>query len=312
MFTLSDFQNAIEEQLLHNRNKSLFYKPAHGRPVLHPSPQTAELLKRKAREISVFAESAKADGSYRQLLLYVSDKTVRLFREVNQYLDFRLDDYRKLETIYEELLEQVRLIGHQKDISERDLERLLSSHYNKLQSFLIDSNGTEIFKKYREHPDLFEIACAEYTPEFQMKLLQLRPKSMKQPVLDVGCGRQAGFVRFLRNQGIEAYGMDRDNAEPSDFIWRMNWHEAAFPPNTWGTIVSHMAFSNHFSHHHMKPDGDFEGYARKYMEILHSLKLGGSFVYAPGLPFIEKLLRSSNNAFAAETGEYYTKVSRLR
>ena len=40
MFTLSDFQDLIEGQFLHNRNKSLFYELKNGRFVLSPSTET--------------------------------------------------------------------------------------------------------------------------------------------------------------------------------------------------------------------------------------------------------------------------------
>jgi hypothetical protein len=37
----------------------------------------------------------------------------------------------------------------------------------------------------------------------------------------------------------------------------------------------------------LREDGDYANYAKKYMDILKSLKSGGSFHYAPNLPFIE-------------------------
>ena len=64
----------------------------------------------------------------------------------------------------------------------------------------------------------------------------------------------------------------------------------SFVPGHWGTIISNLGFSNHFRHHHLRNDGDYLDYARKYMEILQSLKPGGAFYYAPDLPFIESYL----------------------
>jgi hypothetical protein len=57
-----------------------------------------------------------------------------------------------------------------------------------------------------------------------------------------------------------------------------------------GTITSNLGFSNHFNHHHLRKDGHFIEYAKTFMDILNSLKIGGSFYYAPDLPFIEKYL----------------------
>lgn len=58
-------------------------------------------------------------------------------------------------------------------------------HYKNLQTFLLETNGTEIFKKYRENPNLFEIKCAEYSPDFQMNLLNVSIETIKQSVLDL-------------------------------------------------------------------------------------------------------------------------------
>lgn len=51
-----------------------------------------------------------------------------------------------------------------------------------------------------------------------------------------------------------------------------------------------MAFTNHFLFHHLYRHGDIEPYGRQYIEVLKSLRLRGSFYYAPGLPFIETYL----------------------
>jgi hypothetical protein len=59
---------------------------------------------------------------------------------------------------------------------------------------------------------------------------------------------------------------------------------------SWGTILSHMAFSNHFLFHHLYKHGSPNEYAQAYMAILSALEPGGSFYYAPGLPFIEQFL----------------------
>lgn len=309
MFTLSDFQNAIKQQLLHNQNKSLFYKQLNGKFVLNPSKETTELLKHRTQEISNFIHSAHLDATYNQLLEEVSDKTIKLFMEVNQYLDFSREDHSKLQNIYRDLFKLINIIAIKQEISEKAIDNLFTSHYKNLQTFLLESNGTEIFNKYKEKPDLYEIKCAEYTPEFQIKLLNINIETIKQPVLDLGCGSQANLVHFLRKNGIIAFGMDR-NVDTSEYFFNMNWFEFQFNSNTWGTVISHMAFSNHFIHHHIKADGNFETYARKYMEILNSLKIGGSFIYAPHLSFIEELLISSNKLFIVETTGHSTRVFR--
>lgn len=311
MFTISDFQNLIEQQLFHNRNKSLFYELTNGRFVLNSSKETSALFKQKSKDIANFIETAHLNDTTQKLAKYISDKTIRLFVEVNQYLNFSQKDYLQLQKVYEALLQQVYEICNQKEVSEEEIDQLFRSHYKNLQSFLLDSNGKEIFKKYRESPDVLEIKCAEYTSEFQMRLLGIYLSKVKQPVLDIGCGQQANLVYFLRKNDIVVYGLDRNVQNLNNKIYQVDWLEYTYVPDTWGTVISHMAFSNHFMHHHLRPDGDYEKYATKYMEILKSLKIGGSFIYAPGLSFMEEILISTFDSYTVETGEYSTMVTRI-
>ena len=105
-------------------------------------------------------------------------------------------------------------------------------------------------------------------------------------ILDVGCGRELNLVNYLRDNGYEAYGIDRFNNN-NPYYSKCDWLEHNFEPSKWGTIISNLGFSNHFIHHNLRVDGNFREYAQKYMEILASLKPNGSFHYAPDLPFIE-------------------------
>src|SRR5690625_5047809 len=311
MFTISDFQNLIEQQLFHNRNKSLFYELTNGRFVLNSSKETSALFKQKSKDIANFIETAHLNDTTQKLAKYISDKTIRLFVEVYQYLNFSQKDYLQLQKVYEALLQQVYEICNQKEVSEEEIDQLFRSHYKNLQRFLLDSNGKEIFKKYRESPDVLEIKCAEYTSEFQMRLLGIYLSKVKQPVLDIGCGQQANLVHFLRKNDIVVYGLDRNVQNLNNKIYQVDWLEYTYVPDTWGTVISHMAFSNHFMHHHLRPDGDYEKYATKYMEILKSLKIGGSFIYASGLSFMEEILISTFDSYTVETGEYSTMVTRI-
>jgi hypothetical protein len=134
-----------------------------------------------------------------------------------------------------------------------------------------------------------EAVCAEYSAETQLRVLGLDLRSMHEPVLDVGCGAEAHLVAAMRQFGLDATGIDR-HAEAEHTI-AADWSEFRFAPSSWGTVVSHLAMSLHFVHRHLGADAEpAQRYARKYMEILKSLQVGGSFVYAPSLPFIEEML----------------------
>jgi hypothetical protein len=133
------------------------------------------------------------------------------------------------------------------------------------------------------------VVCEEYERQLQMNILNINPDNIKEPLLDIGCGQSGNLVKHLRHKGIHALGFDRltDNA---DGLYNADWLNIDYGIEQWGTIVSNLGFSNHFNHHHQRVDGRFAEYAGIYMQILESLKPGGSFHYAPGLPFIEALL----------------------
>ncbi len=138
-------------------------------------------------------------------------------------------------------------------------------------------------------PALREVVSAEYSPELQLAVLGLEAATLPEPVLDLGCGPEARLVKHLRNAGKQARGVDR-LVEPAPGLLRADWLEVPLPPGSLGTLLSHLGFSLHFLHHHLRPGDGALRYARRYMELLQALRPGGVFAYAPGLPFIEEHL----------------------
>lgn len=240
------------------------------------------------------------------LIDYVTEKAIREFCRVNQYYSFTEKDHYALRLIYRQLVSELRS-------GSNSVENIAEEHYHKLTEWLKTSNpfAEKIYSIEKE--TVQPVVCAEYSPEFQLNILRINLSEIVEPFLDIGCGEQGALVTYLRNLGIDAFGFDRF-ASPLSYLMKCDWFTFPFEKDSWGTIVSNMSFTNHFLHHHLRNDGNFLAYSKKYMEILTSLKPGGSFHYAPGVSFIErflvntKFLSSSTTTEAGITTVKITKV----
>ncbi len=145
-----------------------------------------------------------------------------------------------------------------------------------------------------KNPLLRTTPCEEYSIPFQLRLLKTNPADLKEPILDIGCGASGELVHYFREKGYMAFGLDR-LAPTADYFFQQDWLNFYFSRQAWGTITAHQSFSTHFIYHHLHNPNEANIYAGLYMSILASLKPDGSFFYAPGLPFFEKILAKTNN-----------------
>jgi len=261
----------IENQLTFNMGKNFFNKEA------------IRSLEFTAETVAVIERFGKFDAETESFLIdYLTSRVLQEFCKVNQYYTFNSQSQKDLRDIYLDLFANIKNPGVNQHITAKN-------HYTKLKNWLLKANSFAD-KIYLSKDEVVEpVACHEYSAELQLDILQMNMDRIIGPVLDIGCGKQGNLVRHLRANGIEAYGCDRF-AETSHFITRSDWFEFEFGIEKWGTITSNLGFSNHFNHHHLRNDGHFIEYAKTFMDILNSLKIGGSFHYAPDLPFIEKYL----------------------
>ena len=271
---MENFKKSINEQIASNRGKNLFHV---GVPA---SNEFIELLVHNLKKINNLSFEQE-----QELIEYTTDKVLQEFCRINQYYSFGKAERKALRDIYAVLFLNIRT-------SSSSMAALSETHFNNLRNFLYKTNpfAGKIYPQLNEA--LTPVACSEYTPELQLEILNLNIMELMEPVLDIGCGRQGNLVKYLRGEGIEAHGFDR-LPENLPFLTSGDWLEYPYGVSKWGTIVSNLGFSNHFYHHHLREDGDFLRYAEKYMEILRSLKPGGCFHYAPGLPFIEQHLNQT-------------------
>jgi SAM-dependent methyltransferase len=210
----------------------------------------------------------------------------------NQYVHLNQEEQQRLLSLYQSYLQGMKAILKSSpsfQTFEADFFTLMKDHFKDLSSSISRFFDRETGWKEKENIILKQVVCSEYSPEFQLDLLGLTLDSMVQPVLDLGCRKKGPLVSYLRDKGISAIGVDRI-VEKVQGLREVDWFDLDFIPESWGTVIFHMAFSNHFAFHHRYKKGKPTQYARLYMQIIQSLKPGGSFVYSPGLPFIERNL----------------------
>ncbi len=287
----------IDRQIEFNQGKNLFLDDHDSR--LQFVDETIKAI----ANISEFDDDAVSI-----LINYTTDKAIEEFLRINQYYTFNSQAKNELKEIYRALFSSIK--------SGKDpIETISENHYLNLRQWLITTNPFAAKVYSNANAEISPVACSEYSPDLQMKILRIECKSLLQPVLDIGCGRLGNLVKYLSESGIETYGIDRFSFTENN-LTNSDWLEYNYGIEKWGTIISNLGFSNHFKHHHLREDGNYIEYGKKYMDILKSLKIGGRFHYAPDLPFIEQYLDRSHYSIEKNTiGEYdfqTTIITRLK
>lgn len=260
----------IDKQIEFNRNKNILFENLDAFQFSH---ETVEAI----------SQIDRLNSDSKQLLIdYATDKAIEEFCRVNQYYSFDSNTKTELKKIYADLFESLKTLTH-------PIEEISSNHYTNLKSWLKINNP--FAEKIYENADtiITPVACSEYSKDLQLDILKIDIEQLISPVLDIGCGSQGNLVNYFVNNGIESYGIDRCKFSSRNFL-TTDWLEYNYETEKWGTIISNLGFSNHFNHHNLREDGKYIKYAKTYMNILNSLKIGGKFHYAPDLDFIEKYL----------------------
>lgn len=270
-------ENSIIKQLKANRSKNLLYIDVEHIMDVDPSFLAAleKLLDASARE--------KQGEVSSNIISFAAQALLKRLYSVNQYT--RVDD-QQVEELKEIYWETWRAMQRTRNVRTV----LVDIHYPALSRWLASLYPKEFRKQLRYQAEVGHVVNEEYTAEFQMELFQLDTIHMKQPVVDIGCGSQANLVIYLRSRGIEAYGFDRQLEVNEPYLEQIDWFEYPFSKDRWGTIISNMAFTNHLNYVYYHDISQLKPYLLRMKDILASLATGGSFHYAPALPFIEDRL----------------------
>lgn len=288
---MESFEKIIDRQIEFNRGKNIFYGNLDFFQFSNETVKTVSKVNGLPHKTKQF------------LIEYSVAKAIEEFSRVNQYYSFNSKSKKGLREIYTDLLNNIQA-------KEESIENISNKHYRKLKQWLLENNpfAEDIYKKTNRQ--VSPIPCSQYSAELQIKILNIDLSNLRQPVLDIGCGKESFLVNYLKSRNFDAVGIDRFKFSSSNLI-TTDWLEYNYGIEQWGTIISNLGFSNHFLHHNLRSDGNYIGYARAYMNILHSLKIGGRFHYAPDLPFIERYLDCSQfkmNKYAINLLNYKTTI----
>lgn len=197
----------------------------------------------------------------------LTEKLVRWIQRRNQFIVVGAAARREIRNIYD--------VGFSRALVARgfdEVSALLAVHGQAVRSAILEVTGGE--------PK--DVVSGRYSPSTQLHVLGF-DTDVRGPVLDIGCGEDLLLVRHLRSRGVQAHGIDRELGGPAH-----DW--LAYDPGVarWETILAHQSFSLHFAHHHLHANEDTAlEYAGAYMRYLHALRPGGTFAYAPSMPFID-------------------------
>lgn len=254
-----------------------------GRPASLRSAETAlvdHLWTQRAHLLPRLREWSLAEPqSMNDVAVILTARLVRWLQRCNQFLQVTPELRDLMARRYREGCAAVEAaLSSASD--RRELQRFLAAvfchHHDALASLLSCTFG----ERLRDTP------CAQYSPSLQLRVLGLSPAALREPILDVGCGEDASLARALAAEGLDVYGFDRHGPEGS----RGDWLNFEYGAERWGCVISHLGFSLHFLHEHLRGSEAAIQYARAYMRILGSLKPDGEFAYAPSVPFFERLL----------------------
>lgn len=227
------------------------------------------------------------------------------FYKSNQYIYFNDDEEKEIETIAKDLIRNL-------SYDSIEISEIESKHFDNIKKFIYKTNIHIYNLNKNDDKYVKSFVCSEYSAEFIIDLFNLDMSTLKEPILDIGCGSHGNLVRFLKEEGLETYGFDR--LSKFNFVIEKDWFDFEYGINKWGTIISNLSFCSHYLHNYSNNYDLLSQYEETYEKILNSLNKGGIWIYAPSLPFIEDKL--DKNKYIVERnivvdGVYRTKITKL-
>jgi len=265
-------EDPLARQMEKNRDLNLLFRDLHS---------VLEVDEAFARTLESWKDRGLAGMDLEEKIRTAAGGTLEILYQVNQFIRIPPSGRHELEALYRQTWEEV---------GTEPIREVIGRHFFRLSRWIGGYYPPDFRRILESRPRIGRVVNREYTPELQISVLGFRPEDLAEPILDLGCGSRGLLVRHLREQGKQVLGVDRTVENGSPDLLQGDWLAYPLEPESWGTVISHLGFSNHLIHvlHHRKEE--LLVYLERYRDILNSLVPGGSFYYAPGLPWIEEHL----------------------
>ncbi|WP_028975404.1 hypothetical protein [Spirochaeta cellobiosiphila] len=220
---------------------------------------------------------------FKEALDLVTKKVLHQLWQVNQYIDIRKEDTERLKAIYKETFQS---------INRDNASSMMEKHFQHLSQWIKPFYQPQMVEALKAQKQIGQVVNNQYSGEFQLSQFDLELSELNFPLLDIGCGEDAGFVEYLRKHNKEAYGIDHLITRPGSYLWEEHWLDFDYGKDKWSTIWAHMSYTNHMNYHKSHNSPLWSGYAKCFKNILDSLIVGGRFCYCPSVPMMEEYLNS--------------------
>ena len=212
-------------------------------------PALIEFVFQNRKEISaLYSEEA----NLQEIVEFCIRSTKQYTYKRNQYINYRAEYDTLLFAEYRSFFIQIITLLETVDLPEtigQDFDPILSQHHERL-CLILSTYCISYQNAPLEQNDLLQtMPCEEYSAPLQLQILNIDPATLAEPILDIGCGSDGRLVRYLRQQGLSALGMDRLAPSDAEFIQK-DWFDFDSQQN-WGTIIAHQSISTHFIYNHL-------------------------------------------------------------
>lgn len=196
---MESFEKIIDRQIEFNQGKNIFYGNLDFFQFSNETVKTVSKVNGLPHKTKQF------------LIEYSVDKAIEEFSRVNQYYSFNSKSTKGLREIYTDLLNNIQA-------KEESIENISNKHYRKLKQWLLENNpfAEDIYNKTNRQ--VSPIPCSQYSAELQIKILNIDLSNLRQPVLDIGCGKESFLVNYLKSRNFDAVGIDRFKFSSSNLI----------------------------------------------------------------------------------------------